>query len=1168
MANGADSWVAHMPRELVEKFAAARRRVRLVILAKGWTLLLFALCMSVGASIVLDRLFFLESPYRLALFLACLVAVGGFLIGFLVLPLLRRISARGIARSLEEKHPELGDLLLSTVELSEQLANGERYTSEQMIAAVSRETARRTRTIDFRSAVPFSVVRKPLLITLGIVCPLALYCYFWPMVAANVVERVLYPYSGPPPLTFTELIISPGDAKVPTGADLAIKGMATGKVPEKGLLYLRRKGGGWQKTLLRKRGGGEFRYTLKGLVAPVSYAMKVGDARSDTFRISVSDRPVIVGIEVNYTYPEYTGRPAEKESEGGDIAAVRGSRVQITANANKPLESAKLRFGDGTQSLVSIRGSTIVSQALEVKTDDSYSFELVDTDGFSNVETISYRIHAVEDKPPVVAITKPERYSDAMPDEIVAVGFRAVDDFGNEKVWLEYTIRSGELKEEKDTVPGEERKGILPINIGEERATEVEGEYALSLAGLGAKVGEIVVLRAVSEDNNLLSGPGRGVSAEHTIRIVSSDASFRKIEQEQQDLTRRLLRLLSQQKENKKTVDSLLESLKGKETPSEGEKGALDEAKSIQRTIEDSGRQLAEDFAGTLERMRTSPMIQPRSVIEMADVTRALGNVSAKEMPEATQTASEAAASQEAKGRQEKLSETSALQEKIIKALEQAAGEFAKLQDEQKMLSLADAASKLAREQETARAQTAAAIPELAGLFPEKLTEEQKRRLKKLVEAQEKLRGKLSEFEERLRTLRKQLEYANASEAQMIASALKYFEQGAQPGSLSIPKDASDAVEALRANHLHKGVGSQTRVYESLLKLAEEFRKAQAARLQGEFSNTAQGLQLQEPEIDQLIEIQKGIIGQTEKLPKETDEKGVEGTAIRNFENIGELQKDLRRRTGNFRAILEEIFQNLVLMEIDPVTPLKESEKAMGGATENLGRLKAGAALTQETNSLRNLEKARDELAKAMARMMANANLQQAMRAMSVVERMIVEQKKVNDGTARLDKDASEKKAMTDPMLEALRQLVNQQTALKDRATSLKNYLKMMTKAGEMMGESENLLKNKQTGQQTQKVQGQILELLVQMLVSLRAEANAQAQAMGLPGSSGTGAHGGIVTEPILRAVPEMLNDRWANLPPRMKQELLEAWEETFSPEFRELIALYYKQLSGKQGSR
>jgi hypothetical protein len=109
-------------------------------------------------------------------------------------------------------------------------------------------------------------------------------------------------------------------------------------------------------------------------------------------------------------------------------------------------------------------------------------------------------------------------------------------------------------------------------------------------------------------------------------------------------------------------------------------------------------------------------------------------------------------------------------------------------------------------------------------------------------------------------------------------------------------------------------------------------------------------------------------------------------------------------------------------------------------------------------------------------------------------------------------------------------------------------------------------LKSKQTGQQTQQVQSQILELLMQMLVRLQAEVSAMAQAMGLTGTSGTGARGGIPTEPIFGPAPGRLDDRWANLPPRVKQELLEAWTEKFSPEFRELIALYYKRLSGGEG--
>jgi len=1161
MADGAESWGRHMPEELVGKFAAARKRVRRLILAKGWTLVFFAACVSFGVSIVLDRLLFLRSQFRLALFVASVFAVGLFLIAFVVLPLLRRISARRIAQSLEEKHPKLGDMLLSAVELSEQLAAGETYTSRQLVGAVSEETSRRTKGIDFRSVLPFSTISKPLLITLVVACGLAVYCYRRPDIAENVFRRMLYPYSGPPPLTFTQLAVSPGNTLVPTGTDVKIKATTTGKIPKRAFVYLKGKGQGrWNKRALVKKGGGDFGYLFKGLISPLSYKIKAGDARSETYRISVSDTPVIVGIELDYTYPEYTGRQSEKKTSGGDIAAVKGSKVEITAKANKPLESAKLRFGDGTQSLVFIRGSTIRSQVFEVKEDDTYSFDLVDTHGFSNQEAITHTIRALEDKKPVVGIRSPDRHSEATADEVVDVSFRAVDDFGIEKIWLEYTVSSGELKEEKDKVPGEERKGTLPIRIGPKGKTEIEGEYGLSLADLGPKVGEVVAFRIVAEDNNVLSGPGRGSSSEHIIRIISSESSFRRIEQEQQDLARRLLRLITQQKENKTLVDKLTEALRGKESPSEGEKSALEDAKSVQRRIEESGRQLTKDFASALEKMRQNPMIQIRSIIEMADITGALSGVSANEMPEATKKASEAAGSEETKDREKKLGETSALQEEIIRKLEEASREFAKLQEEQRLLSLAETADQLAREQLTARSQTATALPELSGVFPEKLTEEQKRRLRKLVEAEEKLREKLREFEDRLRTLDKQLEYAKSPDAQMIESALKYFEQGAEADASSIPRNVREAIESLRANHLHKGISRQTRVYESLLRLAQEFRNAQKARLQGEFANTAAGLEFRESEIDKLIEIQKGIIAETDRLPREK----IEGAELGEFQKVSYSQKDLLRRTSNYRAILEEIFENLVLIGIDPVPPLKGAEKAMGQASGSLGKLKAETALAQEKDSLENLEKARDELAKALARMMASANLQQAMQGMSALEKMIQEQKKINEGTMNLDKKASEEKKMTDPMLELLRQLAGQQARLKDGAKAMRNYLKMMLKAGQMMGESEKLLRNKQTGRQTQQVQSQILELLTQMLVALQMDANAMAQAMGLPGSSGTGAHGGIVTEPIVRPVPESLEDRWSKLPPRMKQELLEAWTEKFSPEFRELIALYYKRLSGE----
>ena len=1141
-----------------------------MILVKGGSLVVFAACLSFGLSVILDRLFFLRSPYRMALFVGSIAAISLFLVRFLLVPLSRRLSARRIAQGMEEKHPELGDMLLSAVELSEQLETGETYTSKQLVGAVSEETARRARGIDFRSILPFSSVRRALVGTLAVVCAVGVYCYLRPMVAENVLRRLLFPYSGPPPLTFTQLKVMPGNALVLTGTDVEIKAIATGKVPRRAFLYLQGGGGqgpgvggqgegGWDKKVLRGKTKGEFQYRLSEVLRPISYRLKAGDARSETYTVSVTEAPVIVGVEVDYTYPDYTARPPEKKAGSGDVAAVRGTKVRIAAKANKPLKTAQVRFGDETQSLVFVRDETIRSQEFEIKKDESYSFHLVDTYGFANTEAIAYGIRALEDRPPVVGVRSPEKYSDATPDAVVNVAFRAADDFGIEKVWLEYSVSGAELKEEKDKVAGDEKKGMLPIEIATRGKTEVEAEYPLSLSELRPKVGEVVVFRVVAEDKNVLSGPGRGVSSEHTIRIISSESSLRKIEQEQQDLERRLQRLINQQRENKKLVDSLTTAVRGKESPGEEEKKSLEEAKSVQRQIEEAGRQLAKDFASTLEKMRQSPIIQVRSIIEMADITGALEGVSAAEMPAATKKASEAAGSEEATGRENTLRETSSLQDEIIKKLEEAGREFAKLQEGQRLLSLAETASRLAKEQLDARTQTAAALPDLAGVFPEKLTEEQKRRLRQLVEEEEKLREKLTEFEERLRTLKKQLEYSKSPDAQMIAEALKYFEQGAAASSASIPQNVRDAIESLRANHLHKGINNQTQAYESLMRLAQEFEQAQRLRLQGEFANTAEAVEPQESEIDKLIEIQKAIVAETKELPTEK----IEGGELQRFEKVSASEKDLLRRTSSFRAILEEIFENLVLIGIDPVTPLKGAEDAMAKASGSLEKLKAETALSEEAVCLQNLEKAREELAKALARMMAGANLQQAMQAMSALDKMIQEQRKVNEDTANLDKESNEKKEMTDPMLEALRQLADQQARLKDRANAMRNYLKMMMKAGEMMGESENNLRNRQTGQQTQQVQGQILELLMQMLVKLQMDASAAAKAMGLSGSSATGAHGGVVTEPILTRVPEALDDRWSKLPPRVKQELLEAWTEKFSPEFRELIALYYKRLSG-----
>ena len=59
------------------------------------------------------------------------------------------------------------------------------------------------------------------------------------------------------------------------------------------------------------------------------YYIVAGGLRSPVYRIDVAELPSVQRVDLTYHYPAYTHLPPRQVVGGGDISAVRGSRVDI-----------------------------------------------------------------------------------------------------------------------------------------------------------------------------------------------------------------------------------------------------------------------------------------------------------------------------------------------------------------------------------------------------------------------------------------------------------------------------------------------------------------------------------------------------------------------------------------------------------------------------------------------------------------------------------------------------------------------------------------------------------------------------------------------------------------------------------------------------------------------
>src|SRR5262245_7964847 len=139
------------------KVASVARRIRLLRAVRGTALLLLTLAITASLALLADYAFTLSPLVRGILF-ALWVGLGSFVALFgLILPVQRSLDPAALAAVIEEKYPDLGERLTSSVELS---ATPDAYHgSAAIIALLLEETEVRTRPLDFLCTVS---PRRPL----------------------------------------------------------------------------------------------------------------------------------------------------------------------------------------------------------------------------------------------------------------------------------------------------------------------------------------------------------------------------------------------------------------------------------------------------------------------------------------------------------------------------------------------------------------------------------------------------------------------------------------------------------------------------------------------------------------------------------------------------------------------------------------------------------------------------------------------------------------------------------------------------------------------------------------------------------------------------------------------------------------------------------------------
>src|SRR5215207_7371963 len=422
--------------------SSARRRRRLMVALRG-----AAVSLGVSACVLLVTGW---GAYRyrqsegalLALRVGALVAFVAAVYAALVRPLARRVGDVRLARFIEERARGTEERLVTAVEFEE--GEEARRVSRALLERLRSDADGAAAGVDLDRVFSRRALAAYGAAALASLLLFAGVLKWGPRGVSEGVAQLVAPSGLAAEADARAVKVKPGTARVPKGSDQEITAALAGFESEAAALFSRPAGAGddaWQgQAMEQAKARGEFQLSLPNVQESAEYFVESEGVRSGVFKLTVVDLPFVKQLDLVLNFPAFSRLPAKAVEDGGEVAALKGTVVAVTARLSR---TARIVFADGRKAEMKAAGSDFVG-ALTVTGDTSYFVELTSVDGEVYRGSNEYDVTALEDMPPTVSFERPGRDTKATNLEEVFAQARAEDDFGVAGIELFFSVNGGE----------------------------------------------------------------------------------------------------------------------------------------------------------------------------------------------------------------------------------------------------------------------------------------------------------------------------------------------------------------------------------------------------------------------------------------------------------------------------------------------------------------------------------------------------------------------------------------------------------------------------------------------------------------------------------------------------------------------------------------------------
>jgi len=501
----------HARAELLDVVRQVRRRWRVKLALKGAVGFLVAGVLAmIAIAYALETLKFSPDAIVASRIVTglVLVAAGAW---FFARPLSRQVTDEQVALYLEEHEPTLDSTILSAMEVSERPGDW----SPDLIRRLVENAIERVHEIQEGQRIEREPMKRCVYVAAGVtVAAIALFA-FGPSYFRHTLSAIFVIGTDAEAAAPYRIEVKPGDITVAKGADQMITATLSGfDAAEAAVLVRKGSAGAFERVPMVKSDNGAYEGMLFDLAEPLEYVVEAAGVRSGSHKLNVLEVPYAKQIDLEYTFPPYTGLEPRKIEDGGDIAVLKGTTVKFTITPTMASKGGQVVLGEKETVPLTANADGTLTGTFTANHDGFYRIELDSAGGERLTASPQYNVDLLSDLAPTVKLSKPGRDTDATPVEEFFVEVRADDDYAIKHLQLVYSVNGGAEKS-------------IPLFGGARPTAEVTAGHTFYMEELGVKAGDSVSYYAKATDNDSVSGAKQTSSDIYFLRIRPFDKNFK-----------------------------------------------------------------------------------------------------------------------------------------------------------------------------------------------------------------------------------------------------------------------------------------------------------------------------------------------------------------------------------------------------------------------------------------------------------------------------------------------------------------------------------------------------------------------------------------------------------------------------------------------------------------